>query len=524
VAADINGDGAKEIIAANFGDGTLIGQDNTKPPASSISIFTRSGKNSFTETKVIAGNGPRGLAAGDLNGDGRDEFVVSNYEDGNIMIFEGGLLTTTLDAGKHPVGVDIGDIDGDGKKDIAVAVYSDNKVVVFLNRGKSWVKKELTISGSPTDVSIGRLGTDTVILAADYTAGNVSVIKYSADSLVKASDITTGGGTCKVELADVTGDGHPDIVTANFYDNTVSVIPVDAAGNLGQIAVYPTGGKMPNGIAIADVNGDKLNDIITANRDDDTISVLIQKDGKLLPAKVIQVTNDDVKTFGPVEVAAADLNSDGLADIAFTHMRSNTVRVIYQTLPASPVITSSTHPDEKSWYPEKTAQLNLSADDMSGVGGYYWAVTKDDAALDISKAAFSATGVVTAENLDSGTNYFRAVTKDSNGNLSAASVLKINVAEDMSEKNVYNYPNPCSTATTIKFMVLSKQAVKIIIKDINSMPVWHKDLSEAEVSAGANMVEWNLDNDAGRAVNNGVYIFSVVTKEKTVSKKIVVVK
>ncbi len=522
-AADVNGDGIKEVAVANFGTETLIGQDTAKEPDSSISIFTKSGNGSFSEQKIKAGKSPRGLDAADFNNDGKDELIVSNYDDGTVMILLGE-STVTLQAGRHPVGVASGDLDNDGKKDIAVAVYSDNKVVVFLNDGM-WTKKEITLIGSPTDVAIGKIGRGSAIVSANYTTGDLSVIRLDASGLVKTQDLKAGGGPCKVEVADVTGDGEADIVASNFYDSTITVIGVDAGGNFKDAVAYPVGGRMPNGMAVADVTGDKLNDVITANRDDDTISVLVQKDGILLAPYTIQVTKDDVKTYGPVEVIGADINADGLNDVAFTHMRSNTLRVMYQQFPKAPAITSATHPDQSAWYTEDKAALSLSTVDLSGVAGYYWLVTTDEKYFDIKKAAFTETADVKISLSDAGVNYFKAVTKDINGNISAVpAVYKINITEEMSEKNTYNYPNPCSGPTTIRFALAKQKEVKILITDIKDIPVWHRDLSAAEVIAGVNSITWNLLNDAGKRVNNGVYIFKVITAEKTVSKKIVVIK
>lgn len=328
--ADVYGDGHNQVIAANFGAGTLIGQDNTADPVSSISVFEGDVKKDYP-----AGRSPRGVAAGELDGDGTADVVVSNYADGTITIFTKKMTKSeTVAVGKHPVGVAIGDVDGNGKNDIAVAAYSDNAVVI-LERDKSgaWQTYSVPVPGSPTDVAIGKIGNESAVVSANYSAGTLSIIRYRSGSFVKVQDLKAGGGPCKVAIADVTGDGINDIVAANFYDNTVSVIKQSPRGELSDQAVYKLNGLRPNGMAIADINGDGRKDVVTANRDSDTIDILTQQtDGTLQLSQSITVTAEgDTKTgFGPVEVAAADINGDGLIDIAFTHMRSNTVRMLYQ--------------------------------------------------------------------------------------------------------------------------------------------------------------------------------------------------
>lgn len=325
--ADFDGNRSNDLLVANFGEDTLIGQDNNEEPKSSIMIFADNKR-----SDIQAGRSPRGLAAGDLGGGIHADFVATNYADGTVTIVtQKGAQLTTLKAGKYPVGAAIGDADGDKDNDIAVSVYGENKVVIYMTDGKNeWAPVEIAVPGSPTDVAIGKLGNESAIVSANYTAGTVSVIRVRAGTPEKTNDLKTGGGVCKVDIIDVTGDGVNDIVAANFYDNTISVIKVNAAGAFEDQVVYKLNGLHPNGMAAGDINNDGLADVVTANRDSDTLDILTQKDGVLSLAMSITVTADEKRDYGPVEAAIGDLNNDGLADIAFTHMRSNTVRILYQ--------------------------------------------------------------------------------------------------------------------------------------------------------------------------------------------------
>jgi len=98
------------------------------------------------------------------------------------------------------------------------------------------------------------------------------------------------------------------------------------------------------------------------------------------------------------------------------------------------------------------------------------------------------------------------------------------MAEKLSDKNVYNYPNPCSEKTTIRFSLDKNTEVKILITDANGNAVWQKILSPAETRVGINNIEWNLVNDSGNRVSNGVYILKVISGDVVVNKKIAVVK
>ena len=70
-------------------------------------------------------------------------------------------------------------------------------------------------------------------------------------------------------LSDVNGDGHPDLVVANFGTsgspgNTASVLLGNGDGSFQAAQNFNTDGK-PNFVAVADVNGDGRPDLITAN-------------------------------------------------------------------------------------------------------------------------------------------------------------------------------------------------------------------------------------------------------------------
>ncbi len=89
----------------------------------------------------------------------------------------------------------------------------------------------------------------------------------------------SGGDPNSVTEADVNGDGRPDLIVANNFDATVSVLlnttaPGAATPSFATQQTFATGNS-PYSVTVADVNGDGKPDLILANAVDNTVSVLI---------------------------------------------------------------------------------------------------------------------------------------------------------------------------------------------------------------------------------------------------------
>ena len=76
----------------------------------------------------------------------------------------------------------------------------------------------------------------------------------------------------------MTGDGLPDIVTANWSSNDVSVLTNTGAGAFGSPTLVATGTR-PGGMGSADIDGDGDVDLATANHDSNDVSLLLNPSG-----------------------------------------------------------------------------------------------------------------------------------------------------------------------------------------------------------------------------------------------------
>jgi hypothetical protein len=277
---------------------------------------------SFAKPKLYAAKEePQATAVGDLNGDGKPDLVSvgGNRDSGVASVFfnngKGRLASRRdYDTAFQPRGVAIGDLDGDGKADLAVANsgYQANSVSVFVNKGggRFEAKVDYPIGRNPQSVAIVDLDGDGKqdLVTANEVANSVSIL-LGADGFVHPDEYRTGPLPGHLAIADFTGDGKPDVLTSNEGKNTVSLLANAGDGTLETKRDYRTGNS-PGGLAAADVDGDGRPDVVTANELPNTASVLINRgDGSFRPKR------DYPTGSGPHEITAADLNGDRKPDL-----------------------------------------------------------------------------------------------------------------------------------------------------------------------------------------------------------------
>jgi len=152
-------------------------------------------------------------------------------------------------------------------------------------------------------------------------------------------------GTLSVAVADLNGDGKPDLVAGSYCASdgscnglgVVSVLLGNGNGTFRTAVAYDTGGT-PDSIAIGDVDGDGKPDVVAANYTSDTVAVLLNNDdGTLQPASTYASAGPS-----PRFVAVGDVNGDGKPDVAVTNEEGKTVAVLLNNSVAAPTTTSLT--------------------------------------------------------------------------------------------------------------------------------------------------------------------------------------
>ncbi len=159
-----------------------------------MGIYTNAGSNRFASASPVGvGANPNSLVVGDFNGDGKQDVAVVVQGNGlapaNVSVFLGNGNGTfgaaqTYGAGTTPTDIDAGDFNGDGKLDLVVTDSAKGNVVLLLGKGDGTF-----LAGTPTFVSASPVK----IVAKDFnTDGNLDVAV--TDSSTKTVMILLGNG------------------------------------------------------------------------------------------------------------------------------------------------------------------------------------------------------------------------------------------------------------------------------------------------------------------------------------------
>lgn len=133
-------------------------------------------------------------------------------------------------------------------------------------------------------------------------------------------DVAVGQRPYIVKTADVDGDGDLDILTASFYDNTVSIRLNNGNGAFSGTTDVPVSGQ-PRGLVLVDLDADGDLDFATANYGNDMMSVRLNNGAGGFSG------NGEYSVGGrPQSIAASDIDGDGDQDLLVSNESSSDIK------------------------------------------------------------------------------------------------------------------------------------------------------------------------------------------------------
>ena len=286
VASDRNGDGIQDYVR--------IGSYQVTP-------YLGNGDRTYTEQPYFwVGSNVGGSQAADLDGDGRLDLAIMPNGSEAVFIFAGNAAggfgpsvdTTVRDS--YLGGLVTDDFNGDGDLDMAAAVLDQDQVAIKLGNGDGTFGAETRFPAGVGPVFLASAdmngdGFKDLVVSLrnwhfDYPdpipPGSLVVLLGHGDGTFQppSAPVNSGPSPTAMHVADLDGDGTPDVLIANFTDllgvaqPDVSYFHGHGDGTfapdvrliVGAEDHYPYGWTHPMGLASGDFDGDGTRDIVVS--------------------------------------------------------------------------------------------------------------------------------------------------------------------------------------------------------------------------------------------------------------------
>lgn len=319
-SADLDGDGDLDLLAAAQNAGEVAWWENISGDGSL-----------WSASNILSSTLPGAVNAlpADLDGDGDQDVAGASATTGDILwwdnangdgsVWNGSLIESFFD---QTTGLFVMDMNGDGALDVAAigSVASSESVVWYENAGdgSAWTRRTVASGlNSPAAVfsaDLDRDGDADLIVGSEegnelswWRNNDGSGLSWTTFAISSNYSLASG-----IAVADMNGDGDPDVVGVFANEDTVSWRENDGSGQ--GWADHPIVETLSGPVAVAamDMDGDGDEDVLGAGNSADQMVWWENVEGDASTWQEYSISS----TFGGARaIRAADVNGDGLEDV-----------------------------------------------------------------------------------------------------------------------------------------------------------------------------------------------------------------
>jgi len=441
-AADLNGDGRLDLAVANVLSNT-------------VSVFLGQGNGTFTTAPNITVSGgiltssfPTAVAVGDFNGDGRPDLAVANIPfnplfpptnpagriGGGVAVLlrqsNGSYIGPEISTGgDFPAALAAGDFNGDAKLDLAVTNLNSGNVSILLGDGSGTSFSHaqgspFAVGARPSSVAVADLDGDgrPDLAVANTDDDCVAILMGQTNATFTpnaTSPVHVGIRPVSVVIGDFDQDGHLDLAAANLNESKVAVSLGDGTGGFPHVEKYGVG-RNPRSLTVADFNNDGKQDLVVANSSSDLLTVLAGNGNGTFKTAVNPSVGGN-----PQSVAVGDFDGNHQPDLAAANLGTDNVTVLLNTTDITPPATTATFAPARNvnGWNSAAVTVTLNAADNTGGSGVKQVSYQVAAGSPIVVAGTSASIAVSVE----GSTPLTFFATDNAGNVESAQSIAVQI-------------------------------------------------------------------------------------------------
>lgn len=422
----------------------------------------------------------------DLTGDGLEDLILGSYgygiffyrntgSVGNWRLERDSIIVQSVLQDSFVLSPTFGDLDADGDLDCLLGSF-DGKIAYLENVGSAMIPSFVVASSNFYGIDIGN---------------------YSSPAL---SDLDADG-----DLDLLIGDGEGRIF---IFPNTGTITSAQFSSTASTTIVCGEQDAVPE---LYDYDGDGDEDLFVGVRDGRIL--LFENEGTSAIADFVlrSVSYGGIKTTQNAVPRFVDADADGDADLFVGNVKGGLE--FYLAGLQKPIL-------------EKAPPLNL----FVGIPFTYhvhsianppaqFQLLTSPSALNLNEQTGVITWLPTIDEVGQHVATLRAY----NIVGSDTTTLIFNIQQDFQGVRLFqNRPNPAVQTTTIPFELPSAMRVKIIVYNMLGQQV--RLISDTGYGPGDHVVTWDLKNDRGHLVGDGIYVYGVLTDRHMVFRKLSILK